>query len=321
MNNELLSIIRPKSFNDYYGQNQIVNELKVYIYSAKKQKTCLDHILLIGPSGMGKTSLSYIIANEMNTKIRVINAPMIVTIQDLIEVLATIKENEIFFIDEIHRLDKKIEEILYSVMDDFLINLTYKSEEKTKVVSIKIPKFTLIGATTLEGQLSVPLRDRFVIKFHFEPYSLSELNQILLNNSKKFNITFENEDASLFFAKRVKNNPRILNNLLKRLSDFCLYKDKNTANLNFLEEFFKFIQIDDFGLTLFDRKILKTLYEVFQSDPVSLESLASVLNENVINIKENYEPYLVTIGLIARTRRGRMLTKKGQEFYYKNIKQ
>ena len=182
MNNELLSIIRPKSFNDYYGQNQIVNELKVYIYSAKKQKTCLDHILLIGPSGMGKTSLSYIIANEMNTKIRVINAPMIVTIQDLIEVLATIKENEIFFIDEIHRLDKKIEEILYSVMDDFLINLTYKSEEKTKVVSIKIPKFTLIGATTLEGQLSVPLRDRFVIKFHFEPYSLSELNQILLNN-------------------------------------------------------------------------------------------------------------------------------------------
>ena len=321
MNNELLSIIRPKSFNDYYGQNQIVNELKVYIYSAKKQKTCLDHILLIGPSGMGKTSLSYIIANEMNTKIRVINAPMIVTIQDLIEVLATIKENEIFFIDEIHRLDKKIEEILYSVMDDFLINLTYKSEEKTKVVSIKIPKFTLIGATTLEGQLSVPLRDRFVIKFHFEPYSLSELNQILLNNSKKFNITFENENASLFFAKRVKNNPRILNNLLKRLCDFCLYKDKNTANLNFLEEFFKFIQIDDFGLTLFDRKILKTLYEVFQSDPVSLESLASVLNENVINIKENYEPYLVTIGLIARTRRGRMLTKKGQEFYYKNIKQ
>lgn len=320
MNSELLSITRPKSFEDYFGQTQIVNELKVYIYSAKKQKTCLDHILLIGPSGMGKTSLAYVLSTEMNTKIRVINAPMIATIQDLVEILASIKGNEIFFIDEIHRLDKKLEEILYSVMDDYIINLTYKSEEKTKVISIKLPKFTLIGATTLEGYLSVPLRDRFAIKFHFEPYNENDLKHILLCNALKFNVNFEDEEAPLFFVKRVKNNPRILNNLLKRLSDYCLYLDKKSANLNLLKDFFSFIKIDEYGLTIFDQKIIKTLYEVFQSEPVSLESLASVLNENVINLKENYEPYLVTIGLVARTRRGRMLTKKGQEFYFKYIR-
>ncbi len=320
MNSELLSIVRPKSFNDYFGQHQIVNELKVYIYSAKKQKTCLDHVLLIGPSGMGKTSLAYVLSEEMKCKIRVINAPMIDTIQDLVEILASIKENEIFFIDEIHRLDKKIEEILYSVMDDYIINLTYKSEEKTKIISIKLPKFTLIGATTLEGYLSVPLRDRFAIKFHFEPYTEEDLKNILLSSAPKFNVIFENEEAPKFFVKRVKNNPRILNNLLKRLADYCLYLDKNAANLELLKDFFSFIKINEFGLTIFDLNIIKTLYEVFQSEPVSLESLASVLNENVINLKENYEPYLVTIGIIARTRRGRMLTKKGQEFYYKFIK-
>ena len=237
---------------------------------------------------------------------------MIATIQDLVEILASIKENEIFFIDEIHRLDKKLEEILYSVMDDYIINLTYKSEEKTKVISIKLPKFTLIGATTLEGYLSVPLKDRFAIKFHFEPYNENDLKHILLCNALKFNVNFEDEEAPLFFVKRVKNNPRILNNLLKRLSDYCLYLDKKSANLHLLKDFFSFIKIDEYGLTMFDQKIIKTLYEVFQSEPVSLESLASVLNENVINLKENYEPYLVTIGLVA--------TKKGQEFYFKYIR-
>ena len=320
MSNDFLSKIRPRSFADFFGQKQIIDELKVYIFSAKKQKTCLDHMLFIGPSGMGKTSLSYVISEEMKTNIRVINAPMIESIQDLVEILASIKENEIFFIDEIHRLDKKIEEVLYSVMDDFIINISYKSEEKTKVISIKLPKFTLIGATTLDGYLSIPLRDRFSVIFHFENYSEDELNNIAKVNSKKFDINFEDNATSLEFVKRVKNNPRTLNNLLKRLSDFSLYHNKNLVNLDFLLEFFNFIKIDDYGLTLFDRKIIKTLYETFQSEPVSLESLASVLNENVINIKENYEPYLVNIGFIARTRRGRMLTEKGQEFYYKKIR-
>ena len=320
MNNELLSKVRPKSFNEFFGQKQIVDELKVYVYSAKKQNKCLDHILLVGPSGMGKTSLSYVISEEMKSKIRVINAPMIESVQDLIEILASIKENEIFFIDEIHRLDKKIEEILYSVMDDFIININYKSSEKTKVISVKLPHFTLIGATTLDGYISVPLRDRFVIKFHFENYSLDDLNNIALLNAPKFDVNFESKEVSFEFIKRVKNNPRILNNLLKRLSDYMLYFEKKSANLDFLLEFFKFVKIDSYGLTNFDRKIIKILYEVFLSEPVSLESLASVLNENVVNIRENYEPYLVNIGFIQRTRRGRMLTKKGQEFYYKNIR-
>lgn len=320
MNNELLSKIRPTSFENYFGQKQIVDELKVYIYSAKIHKTCLDHILLVGPSGMGKTSLSYVIAQEMNSKIKVINAPMIETIQEFIEILASIKENDIFFIDEIHRLDKKIEEILYSVMDDFVLNLSYKSDEKTKVISVKLPKFTLIGATTLDGYISIPLRERYTMCFHLEPYSDDDLFKIVNYNSHKFDIAFEKEEVAYFFIKRVKNNPRNLNNLLKRLSDYCCFKSKKLVNLTFLLNFFDFIKIDEYGLNQFDKKIIRILYETFQSQPVSLESVASILNENVTNIKENYEPYLVNIGLIARTRRGRTLTKKGQEYYYKYIR-
>lgn len=312
--------LRPTNLEEFFGQKNIVNELKVYIFSAKKLKKPLSHVLLIGPSGMGKTSLAYVISYEMKSKIKVINAPMIDGAQDLVEILATLKENDILFIDEIHRLDKKVEEILYSVMDDFIINVPYKSNEKTKLISIEIPHFTLIGATTLEGIIATPFRERFTFKFHFDNYSKNELKEILLNDAKKIDLNFASEEATFYFVNRTKNNPRILISILKKLKDYSVFHSKQVLDLEFLEEFFKFIRIDDYGLTDFDKKIIAIMYENFPSQSVSLESISSLLNENVSNIRENYEPYLVNIGLIKRTRSGRCLTELGKLFYWNNIK-
>lgn len=319
MSNEILNKIRPQSFDTFFGQNQIVNELKVYIYSALKRNDSLSHILLYGPSGMGKTSLSFIISNEMKTRIKIINAPMIETIQDLVEILASIHEKDILFIDEIHRLDKRIEETLYSVMEDFVLNIPYKSGENVKLIGVKIPKFTLIGATTLDGLISIPLKNRFQIQFHFESYTIEEMSLILKNNSAILNLNI-NDECSRFFASRSKNNPRILNNLLKRFADYVLYFNVEEITITVVENFFNFIKIDDYGINDFDKKVIATFYENFLDQPTSLESIASIINENVANIKENSEPYLVTIGLIRRTRRGRVLTEKGKLFYWNNIK-
>lgn len=311
---------RPKNFDEFFGQKNIKEELKIYIHSAKKQKRPLGHILLSGPSGMGKTSLSYVIANEMNADIKSINAPMIETSTDLVEILAQLKENDILFIDEIHRLDKRIEEILYSVLEDFILTIPYKSDEKTKLVTVQIPKFTLIGATTLEGLISIPLRERFPLKFHFKNYNSEELILLLNHNSVKSNLTFEDKKSSQYFIERTKMNPRILNNLLLKLRDYASYHSKNAANIDFLFEFFKFIHIDDYGLDEFDKSIIKVLYENFPSQPVSLQSIASLIGESTANIKDNCEPYLVNIGMIRRTRSGRILTDKGKLFYWNNIK-
>lgn len=315
-----LNEFRPQNFSEFFGQMNIKEELKIYIHSAKKHNRPLSHILLSGPSGMGKTSLSYVISNEMNTNIKTINAPMIETNNELIEILAQIKEGEILFIDEIHRLDKKIEEVLYSVLEDFTLNISYKSEEKSKIVAVKIPHFTLIGATTLEGMISIPLRERFPLKFHFKNYNKDELVSLLFHNSEKMGITFEDQKSAEYFIDRTKNNPRILNNLLLKLRDFASFNSKNAANINFLFDFFKFAHIDDYGLDDFDKSIIKVLYENFPSQPVSLQSIASLIGENTANIKDNCEPYLVNIGMIRRTRSGRILTDKGKLFYWNNIK-
>lgn len=310
---------RAKNFYEFFGQEQIVKELKVYLYSAQQRKRCLDHILFYGPSGVGKTTLATIIANELNKEIKILNAPVIETVQDLVEVLASVKEGDIVFIDEIHRLDKKIEEVLYSVLEDFVLNIPYKNKEKCKILKISLPFFTMIGATTIDGLISAPLRERFGIKFHFEAYTKSEISQLVNYNLNKLNYSFIDEKLALEFADRTKLNPRIANNLIKRLNDYLIFKNIDCIDEITLNEFFEFLKIDIFGITETDKKIIKTMYENFQDQPVSLESVSTLINENPINLKEIYEPYLVTIGFINRTRRGRVLTKLGKTFYYSKI--
>ena len=310
---------RAKNFYEFFGQEQIVKELKVYIYSSQQIKICLDHVLFYGPSGVGKTTLATIIANELNKEIKILNAPVIETVQDLVEVLASVKEGDIVFIDEIHRLDKKIEEVLYSVLEDFVLNIPYKNKEKCKILKISLPFFTMIGATTIDGLISAPLRERFGIKFHFESYTKAEISQLVNYNLKKINYSFLDEKLALEFADRTKLNPRIANNLIKRLNDYLIFKNIDCIDENTLNEFFDFLKIDIFGITETDKKIIKTMYENFQDQPVSLESISTLINENPINLKEIYEPYLVTIGFINRTRRGRVLTKLGKTFYYSKI--
>lgn len=311
--------LRPNNFDEFFGQEQIVKELKVYIYSAIKRGDTLDHLLFFGPSGTGKTTLAMILANELKRRIRTINAPMIESIQDLVEILATIQEGDILFIDEIHRLDKKIEEVLYSAMEDFRLSLPYKSDEKVKVVMVNLPKFTLIGATTLDGLIATPLRERFGIKFHFSSYSLEEISLIVKQNMSKVNLEFESENLYKELASRTKLNPRITNNLVKRLYDFAIYHDLTIISAKTLQNFFDFLKIDIYGINELDKKIIKTMYEKFGENPVSLESLASIMNESLSNLKEISEPFLVSIGFISRTRRGRTLTKLGKTFYWSNI--
>ncbi len=313
------NIFRVDNFLDFYGQEQIIKELKVYLYSCKKRNECLDHILFYGPSGVGKSTLACIVAKEMNRNIKIINAPVIETVQDLIEILASINEGDVLFIDEIHRLEKKIEEVLYSVLEDFMLYVPYKNKEKRKVISVKLPKFTLIGATTIDGMLSEPLRERFGIKFHFENYTKREISLIAKNNLNKINLQFGNDEDALEFADRTKLNPRIANNLVKRLGDFAVYKNIKIINYEVLSNFFEFLNIDIYGLTEVDKKIIKIMYEYFEDHPVSLENIASLINESVVNIREIYEPYLAKIGFINRTRRGRILSKLGKTFYYSRI--
>lgn len=310
---------RPSSFDEFFGQTQIVKEIKVYIFSAKQRKGTLDHLLFYGPGGTGKTTLALLISKELGKEIRVLNAPIIQTIQDLVDILATIEEGEILFIDEIHRLDKKVEEVLYSALEDFKLNIPYKSKENCKIISVNLPKFTMIGATTIDGMITPSLRERFGIKFYFDSYTKEEITKLVNHNVNKLDLSFVNEEIALDFALRTKLNPRIANNLIKRLDDYCLYKDVKVIDKNLLEEFFNFINIDKYGLNELDKKIIKVMYENFLNQPISIESLSSILNENPITIKEVYEPYLVAIGFINRTRRGRILTKLGQSFYYANI--
>ena len=310
-----LNEFRPKSFKEFYGQKRIIEQLKVYLYSSKKREKTLDHILLCGPSGTGKTTLSYIIANELRKNIKTINAPMIESNQDIVEILALLKEGDILFIDEIHRLDKKIEEVLYSAMDDFILSFPYKSEERTKVISLNVPPFTLIGATTIDGLISTPLRERFPIRFNAEPYTLEDISKIIENNAKKINLEFKNSEAILELAKRSELNPRICNNLLKRLYDFSIYKRYEKINEKNIQNFFNFASIHEDGLTESDIKILTILFTNFYDQPVGLEAISNFLNEDQTNIKENYEPFLVKSGYLMRTKKGRILTSKGKEYY------
>ena len=307
---ETNNLFRPNLLSDFVGQDEIVNKLKIYIYSAKERNETLDHTLFDGPPGVGKTSLAFIIAHEFNSKIKVVSAPTLKTIGDLVGILSILDPGDVLFVDEIHRLDKSLEEILYSVLEDFKLNITFKNSEQVKLVNFDISPFTFIGATTQIALISSPLRDRFGITFKFDYYTVEEISKIIRENTIKMGISIDNSEA-IEIAKRSRKTPRIANNLLKRIVDFTIYENSKKITKQILNNAFAMLKIDKDGLRKEDIDILKLMFKKFKNVPISLEVIASYIGENVNNIRDVYESYLVNEGYIERTKRGRILTLKG----------
>ena len=307
---ETNNLFRPNLLSDFVGQDEIVNKLKIYIYSAKERNETLDHTLFYGPPGVGKTSLAFIIAHEFNSKIKVVSAPTLKTIGDLVGILSILDPGDVLFVDEIHRLDKSLEEILYSVLEDFKLNITFKNSEQVKLVNFDISPFTFIGATTQIALISSPLRDRFGITFKFDYYTVEEISKIIRENTIKMGFSIDNSEA-IEIAKRSRKTPRIANNLLKRIVDFTIYENSKKITKQILNNAFAMLKIDKDGLRKEDIDILKLMFKKFKIVPISLEVIASYIGENVNNIRDVYESYLVNEGYIERTKRGRILTLKG----------
>lgn len=299
--------IRPKFFEDYIGQSALKSTLKISIEAAKKRELPLDHILFYGPPGLGKTTLASVIATEMDTNIKITSAPALERPRDIIGILMSLKAGDVLFIDEIHRLNKISEEILYPAMEDFYLDMTTGKSQSLKSIRIPIPKFTLVGATTKAGSLSSPLRDRFGIIHRLEFYTEEELALVIKRTAKILDIQIDEKGATAI-AKRSRGTPRIANRLVKRVRDYAIVKsngliDEKTAN-NALD----ILQIDKFGLDNTDRCLIKIIAEKYNGGPVGIETLATALGEDVKTIEDVYEPYLVQKGFIQRTPRGRKLT-------------
>ncbi len=306
--------IRPRSFDEYIGQTKLKETLKISIEAAKKRNEPLDHMLFYGPPGLGKTTISSVIANEMGSKIKTTSAPALEKPRDLIGILMNLKNNDFLFIDEIHRLNKVAEEILYPAMEDFSIDRTIGSGEKTKILRIPIARFTLIGATTKAGSLSGPLRDRFGIIHKLEFYTNTELKQIIKRTAVILNAQIT-EDGSELVASRSRGTPRIANRLLKRIRDYAIVKSNGEITKEIAQKAFKLLNIDEFGLDIADRDLLKLLIEKHEGGPVGIETIAAALGEDTKTIEDVYEPYLLQAGFISRTPRGR----KASAVAYKHL--
>ncbi len=300
--------IRPKTFDDYLGQTAIKNTLKISIEASKKRNVPLDHLLFYGPPGLGKTTLANIIANEIGVNIKITSAPALERPRDIIGILMSLKEGEILFIDEIHRLNKIAEEILYPAMEDFFIDLTTGKNQTVKTMRLPISKFTLIGATTKAGALSGPLRDRFGIIHRLEFYTDEELKQIVQRSAKILNIEID-DDGAFEIASRSRSTPRIANRLIKRAADFALVKHNGKITKNVAQEALDSLCIDSVGLDNTDRALLDIIIKNYDGGPVGIETLSVALGEDIRTIEDVYEPYLVQKGLLARTNRGRKATK------------
>ena len=315
MKNEDIDVensLRPKSLDDYLGQEKAKEQLKIFIEAAKSRNEQLDHVLLYGPPGLGKTTLSNIIANEMESGIKITSGPAIERPGDLAALLTNLQPNDILFIDEIHRLNKNIEEILYPALEDFCLDIIIGKGPTAKSIRLDIPKFTLVGATTRVGSLSTPLRDRFGIVSKLELYSEKDLTTIIERSSNLLNIKIE-EGAARELAKRSRGTPRIANRLLKRVRDYAAVLGDGTINLEIAKIALDKLDIDDLGLDNTDRKLLETIIYKYAGKPVGVETLAATLNQEVETIEDVYEPYLMQIGFLARTPRGRVVTATGYE--------
>lgn len=299
--------IRPKFFDEYVGQSALKSTLKISIEAAKKREMPLDHILFYGPPGLGKTTLASIIANEMASNIKITSAPSLERPRDIIGILMSLKANDVLFIDEIHRLNKISEEILYPAMEDFYLDMTTGKSQTLKSMRIPIPKFTLIGATTKAGALSGPLRDRFGIIHRLEFYTEEELTSVIKRTANILEINIDEEGAKAI-AKRSRGTPRIANRLIKRVCDYAIVKADGKINEKTANEALDILQIDKFGLDNTDRALLDIIANKYNGGPVGIETLATALSEDVKTIEDVYEPYLVQQGFIQRTPRGRKLT-------------
>tara|TARA_Y100000034_G_scaffold25132_1_gene29500 strand:- start:7410 stop:8363 length:954 start_codon:yes stop_codon:yes gene_type:complete len=313
MKKEKFQEIRPATLEDYVGQKELIKQLNIYIDSAKMRNECLDHILFSGGAGLGKTTLSQAIANSFGSKIVLANAANMLKPKDVVSYLVTLEEGDFFFIDEIHRLKKEIEEVLYTAMEDFRIDILVDSGSETKPISLDIPKFTLIGATTMKGKISNPLIERFGIDQELREYTNEELVLIINRTAKIYNIEIS-EKASFELAKRSRGTPRRANKILKRIIDFAYVKQIDFIEKDFLVDILeKELCINENGLEEKDIKILKTLYYDFENRAVGAKNLASALNENIETLEYTIEPFLIKNKLIVRTSRGRKITKKGIE--------
>ena len=296
--------LRPKTLDEYIGQDKVKENMKIYIEAAKKREEPLDHVLLYGPPGLGKTTLSNIIANEMNSKIKITSGPAIEKPGDLAALLTNLSEFDVLFIDEIHRLSKSVEEILYPALEDYTLDIIIGKGPSARSIRLDLPKFTLIGATTKAGSLTTPLRDRFGIVHRLELYSTEDLKKIINRSSNILEVNIEDE-ASTEIARRSRGTPRIANRLLKRVRDYAMVLGDGDITLKIAKHALNKLEIDELGLDEIDRKLLETMIVQYGGRPVGIEALAATVGEEIDTIEDVYEPYLIQIGFIARTLRGR----------------
>lgn len=299
--------LRPKTLDDYIGQDKAKENLRVFIEAAKKRGESLDHVLLYGPPGLGKTTLSAIIANEMGVNIRITSGPAIEKPGDLAALLTNLNPGDVLFIDEIHRLSRSVEEILYPSMEDFAIDIITGKGQMAASYHLPLPKFTLVGATTRAGQLTAPLRDRFGVVLRLEMYSPEELAQIITRSAGILNIKID-EEGALELASRSRGTPRIANRLLKRVRDFSEVISDGVITLKVAQTALERLEIDELGLDQNDRRLLDTMIRYYNGGPVGLETIAAAIGEEAVTIEDVYEPYLMQIGFLARTPRGRCVT-------------
>ena len=302
--------LRPKNFNEYIGQKLLKEKMSIFIRAAQSRNEAMDHILLYGPPGLGKTTLAGVIANEMGVNLKITTGPVLEKAGDLAAILTSLEENDILFIDEIHRLNTSVEEILYPAMEDGELDILIGKGPSARSIRIELPKFTLIGATTKAGQLSTPLRDRFGVTHKMEYYNIEELKEILVRGIAILGIKAE-ENGIEEIAMRSRGTPRIANRLLKRARDYAEIKGTGVLNQKSVKGVLDLLGIDEKGLDELDRSILKSIIVNYDGGPVGIETLSLLLGEDKRTIEEVYEPYLVKIGFIKRTQRGRVVTNRG----------
>ena len=307
--------LRPRSLQEYIGQDKVKKNLQVFIEAAKKRKEPLDHVLLYGPPGLGKTTLATIVAEEMGVNIKITSGPAIEKPGELAAILSQLSPNDVLFIDEVHRLSKQVEEVLYPAMEDFVIDIIIGKGEQSKSIRLDLPRFTLIGATTRAGMLSAPLRDRFGVVNRLDLYSVVDLMSIVVRSAKVLGVEVD-EEGALEIAKRSRGTPRLANRLLKRVRDFAEVEHQGKIDYNVAKSALDKLDVDSFGLDDTDRNILMTIINNFGGGPVGLEVLAAAIGEASGTIEDVYEPYLIKNGLINRTPRGRVATEKA----YKHLK-